>query len=335
MDAQKRKALVKAYGYIIDQGATVPEDTDAAMTRLGIKTAAYYEQVITRLVKTLYHGDIDLLQFTQIFGDLVQAQLTKAWAEGMQVNGLDPKDDMTEEWQAQLDQIIVEEKTNILDFAEEIHKASGLTGEPLDQYLARVDMWSNRYDDVVNQATVATAGDGKLKWVYGETEHCPECEQLNGVVAFASEWKRAQVYPQQPPNDALTCGGWRCQCHMEPTTERRSPNALDKIIAIAMGPSGKSAKAAKVHPQLADDPKDANADWLKDNDPRIALFAKGKDPDGKPMKAYIVDGRQIRMNVWQDWCEGGNHSRYPWNPKNEYWLGESHIDELEYSLVHL
>ena len=340
MDAQKRKALVRACGFIIEHGASLPDETDAAMTRLGVKTAAYYLQVITRLVRTLYHGDIDLLQFTQIFGDLVQAQLTKAWADGMQANGLDPTTDMTDELQAQLDKIILDEKVNITDFADEIVQASNLTGEPLAPLLARVDMWANRYDDVVNQATIATAAmKDKLVWVYGDTDHCSECEQLNGIVAYASEWQRAQVAPQQPPNDALTCGGWRCQCHLDPTTDRHTVNALDKIIAIALGPTGKSAKSAKddaMPAEINPDPNKSASDWLKTHDPRICVYMTGTDPDDKPMVAYIADFTSLRFHVWQDITEGANSSRYPW-PKleyNNYWLSDSQWNETAFNLLH-
>jgi hypothetical protein len=89
-----------------------------------------------------------------------------------------------------------------------------------------------------------------------------------------------------------------------------------------------------VCPQLAEEPKNANAEWLKSNDPRISKYAEGTDPQGNPIVAYLVNGRAIRTNVWQDWTDAGNHSRYPWNPVNEYWLDVVNVEEYDENLIH-
>jgi hypothetical protein len=102
-----------------------------------------------------------------------------------------------------------------------------------------VDIWANRYPDVVNQAILATAEEKtKLEWVYSpEKEHCTICSALNGIVAYAREWDELGVRPQNPPNPALSkdnggCGGWRCGCELIPTTRRRSPDAFTTIMNI-------------------------------------------------------------------------------------------------------
>jgi hypothetical protein len=105
------------------------------------------------------------------------------------------------------------------------------------QFQSRVDMWVNRYEDTKNEAILFySEKNQRLRWVYGDTQHCETCAQLNGIVAFASEWEQAGVQPQSPPNDLLTCGGWNCQCILEPTDDRRSPDALTRIMdAITAG----------------------------------------------------------------------------------------------------
>jgi hypothetical protein len=64
-------------------------------------------------------------------------------------------------------------------------------------------------------------GDGKFKWVLGPTEHCTTCAKLEGLVKRGSWW-RDNVLPQNPPNEKLECGGWRCQCNLEATDQRVS-----------------------------------------------------------------------------------------------------------------
>jgi hypothetical protein len=232
---EKYPALKAAFRYCQVCGIQIPQDVLGGLERVGIKTAEYYEAQLTRLVKSLYKGNMDELEFVQVFGDLIDGQLTKAWYEGLAENGL-TKDDMTEEWQAILDGVLASEHDSILGFADEIAAASELTGEPIDPYLARVQLWANRYEDVKNQAIMASAEEKtKLEWIYGDTEHCGTCAQLNGVVAYASEWDRAGLHPQQPPNGMLECGGWRCQCQLAPTDKRHTRNVMDKLLAIGLG----------------------------------------------------------------------------------------------------
>jgi hypothetical protein len=193
---------------------------------LGLKTYEYYLRTIEGLVRDLYRGDIEEGDFVGTIADLIQAQLTRAWHEGMRENGLEP-DEMEPEWQAILDDIILSEYDYVDNFAADIVAAreEQLDWTPL---LSRAEIWANRYNDVVNQSIIAT-GNQKLIWIFGDTDHCSTCERLNGIVAWAEEWDEAGVVPQTPPNDNLECGGWRCACTLIPTTARHTRNALDCI----------------------------------------------------------------------------------------------------------
>ena len=198
---------------------------------LSIKTYEYYLRTIEELVRDLYRGDIAEGDFVGAMADLIQAQLTRAWNEGMRENDLDPVEDMEPEWQEILDGLILDEYNYVDGFAADI-----VAGRDPDvpehegwaQFLARAVIWANRYNDVVNTSIITTK-EQKLLWVYGDTDHCTTCERLNGIVAWASEWDEAGVKPQSPPNDNLECGGWRCQCTLIPTGNRHTRNALDAI----------------------------------------------------------------------------------------------------------
>jgi hypothetical protein len=153
----------------------------------------------------------------------------------MRENELDPQEDMTEEWEAELQAIIDEEFNFVEQFINDIVSRSR-NDEGLDALLTRVPLWANRYNDVVNQSKIITASKGqKLEWVYGDTEHCATCAALNGIVAYATEWEESGFHPQGPPNDLLSCGGWRCQCELRPTDRRRSANALTRLLDLAVG----------------------------------------------------------------------------------------------------
>jgi hypothetical protein len=194
---------------------------------LGIKTFEYYLRTIEGLVRDLYRGDIEEGDFVGLMADLIQAQLTRAWNEGMRENGLDPAQDMEPEWQDILDTYITNEYDYVDGFAADIVAASN-EQQDWNPLLSRAVIWANRYNDVYDVAVVKT-GNQKLIWVYGDTDHCDTCERLNGIVAWAEEWEESSVTPQSPPNQYLECGGWRCQCTLVPTTSRHTRNALDAI----------------------------------------------------------------------------------------------------------
>lgn len=191
------------------------------------KTFEYYVRTLQGMVRDLYRGDISESEFVTEMSSLIQAQLTRAWHEGMRENDLDPIEEMEPEWQAILDEIILKEYDYVDQFAADIVAASD---EQLDwaPLLARAEIWADRYNDVVNQAVITTK-EQKLLWVYGDTDHCTTCERLNGIVAWTHEWEEADVHPQRPPNGNLECGGWRCQCTLTPTGNRHTRNALDAI----------------------------------------------------------------------------------------------------------
>src|SRR3990167_6350829 len=222
------RAVVKLAGDMARMGAEIP-------TEIGIKTTAYYARVLERNTRDLYNGAMAEAAFVDALLDLIDAQLTRAWDEGMRENGLDPKEDMIDEWAEVLEEKKLSELDYVDDFAAEIVQAAKDDKESgsnsLPGLLARADMWANRYTDIVNLAIVTTAG-GKDRsvWQFGDTEHCNTCFALNGIVAFASEWLLAAVQPQSPQNDALDCGGWHCQCTLSTTDQRRTRGAFDRIM---------------------------------------------------------------------------------------------------------
>lgn len=194
-----------------------------------VKTLAYFLRTLSSMVRDLYSGEIEEGGFVDRMATLVQEQLTRAWNEGMRANGLDPATDMEPEWEEMLQDIIANEYNYVDQFAADIVQAAK-DEAGWDALLARAELWANRYTDVVNRAILVTK-EQKLVWIYGDTEHCETCAALNGIVAWASEWELADVHPQSPPNDALDCGGWKCQCRLEPTSARHTAGAFDRIMA--------------------------------------------------------------------------------------------------------
>lgn len=184
-----------------------------------------------------FRDEIDAFVFLDIFIEEIRNQLTRAWNEGARSVDVTP-DEMTEGDRLHLDALINSEYNHIIGLAEAIENAK-LYGWTLDQFRsafrARIDLWSNRYRDVVNEARIWFGGKARLMWRLGATEeHCSTCNMLNGLVAWAEEWDQSQIRPQSPPNPILECGGWKCKCALEPTEQRRGPQAFARLLNIAV-----------------------------------------------------------------------------------------------------
>ena len=228
-------ALKASADWCIKHNIEIPDDITAGLYQLGIdvKTPGYYARVMWEAVRELYAGDIEAYDFEEVMLRLISEQLRKAWNAGMVELNLDPQTDQTEEGEAYLQEIMTSELDYVGPLAEDIIAAAEKK-ESIEQFRARVDIWVGRYEDTKNEAILFySEKNQRLVWHFGATEkHCRTCEQLDGIVAFASEWETAQVMPQSPPNGLLECGGWQCDCRLEPTDQRRSPDALNIIMQI-------------------------------------------------------------------------------------------------------
>lgn len=199
-----------------------------------LKSIETYDRQLWSYALDLYRtGDGGV--FLDKFITAIASQLTRAWNEGAREVGVDPKE-MTDDDRAELKAIIDGEYDQVIKLAEAILQSrSGTLDEFRQQFRNRIDLWVNRYTDVIGRARVYFGGKTRLKWTLGKTEeHCDTCTTLNGIVAFASEWEQAGIKPQSPPNGMLACGGWNCDCSLEVTDQRRSPNALETLMNIAV-----------------------------------------------------------------------------------------------------
>lgn len=217
--------LIKAVELVPE---VVPYLSDAALKSIG-----QYERQLWSYTLDLYR-DGDVGAFIDDFAAAIENQLTRAWNEGAREVGVEPGD-MEDEDKQVIDDIIASEYDHVLDLAQAIQDAQSLDKDEFrQQFRSRIDLWINRYSDVRNQAMIYFGGKERLVWKMGATEeHCATCAALDGIVAYATEWEESGVAPQGAPNDALECGGWRCDCSLETTDQRRSAGALTRIMEIA------------------------------------------------------------------------------------------------------
>ena len=223
---QLTNSILSVADWMKAHGISIPSDLADNVDEL--KTVAYYNRSLWKSTRDFHAGDMEAGEFIDEMIRLIEGQMRRAWNEGMRNVGLDPKTDMTPAFEAELQGIINGEFEHVLGFAESV-EAAAAQGKPVDPFRSRVDMWSNRYNDVVNRAQVATKPEQRYRWVYGDTDHCSTCLGLNGIVATGTDWTRSGYQPQSPPNYRLECGGWNCQCQLVPTSEPITPGGIPQL----------------------------------------------------------------------------------------------------------
>jgi hypothetical protein len=238
------KAIIEAIKYLHTRGVDVSPYLERFARNIAAKTQEMFQRQLWSYALDFFRGDMSDAEFEQSFFDAISGQLTKAWNEGADEVGVLPED-YTDEDNAIIDGIIADEQSyvtnigvDILDAIEAREVPGKITPEELNafrsEFGARIDMWANRYTDVNNQAKLHFGGKEKLVWHLGATEkHCDSCSRLDGIVAYADEWNEAGIRPQSPPNSALICSGWNCDCSLDTTNERRTRDALGILMDIA------------------------------------------------------------------------------------------------------
>lgn len=196
--------------------------------RYVFKTVAFYNRVMRREVRDFFETG-DGLAFLDNMQMLIEDQYQRAFNQGLRDIGY--TNALTNEMNNAIAARVEAELNNLLGFAIEIEAARNqalLDGVPLEDarnpYLSRVDMWANRYNELVSLGVeMGAVHDDLLTWRVGPTEHCATCQALDGVTASKAEWQASGYRPQNAPNPRLACGGYRCQCTLSPADPDTEP----------------------------------------------------------------------------------------------------------------
>lgn len=202
-----------------------------AATPTAYKTYDYFVSELSRAVTNVYNGRLGG-EFIEILSGLLQGQIIQAFFKAWEDEGGDGEtpDYLKEAAESQ----IIDQESYVENYYQDIIDAR-VDGTSLEPLLARARIWATNYNDAYNEGVrlIALENGDKLEWIYSpEKDHCPQCEQLNGIVAFASEWDTLDVKPGGFDNWAITCKGYNCGCELRPTEKRRSPKAFDVILNI-------------------------------------------------------------------------------------------------------
>ena len=236
-----------------------------------------------------------------------------------------PVDEEAKQWLIKRES---EERAYLLGLLATLAVLANQDGFDFDAWVdARIAGYVSTLDGVYNMGKMYALAQSKPKELFtldGEdgVEHCETCKWLKTQWKPASWWLSNDYIPY-PGNMNLDCKGYKCQHFC------RDKHGNQLTIPY------KSVQVETPPPQIAPDPVNANASALKEHNPRLHVYAKGKDIfTGNEMVAYLVDGFWIRCNVWTDFTAAGNHARYPWCPENEIWLDVDDFKEWDINMIH-
>lgn len=205
------------------------------------KTYEFFLSTLRSMVRKVYDGVMGG-DFVDVMASLIQGQVNQAYRQAWKDEGDGGK------LPEYLEQAAEAQILGQYDFVDGYFKdivTARLDETPIEPLLTRAELWANQYNIGYGNAValITEENGGRMVWKLGATEkHCPFCEQFDGLVAFASEWAALGIKPQNAPNPVLTgtlngekgCEGWRCDCSLEPTDKRRSPNVYGRLEEILL-----------------------------------------------------------------------------------------------------
>jgi hypothetical protein len=190
-----------------------------------------YRRDIQGVVQSLWDGTITGPQFLRVLKyQLIPLAFEQAWMDGArEAAGISSFEELTDEERETLKAKITEEKKYVRGFRDYVAGHTKKDGYKLGSFKYRIELWVNRYMEVVHEAQVMAGGDKKYRWVwYPEAEHCRSCRKLHNQVRRMSFWKDHDCRPQHPDLECMKSAGGPtvCKCEFEETDEACSRGPL-------------------------------------------------------------------------------------------------------------
>lgn len=190
-----------------------------------------YRKDISGLVQNLWNGSISGPEFLRALKyQIIPIAFEQAWMDGARQGGITSFEELTDEEKNSLGVRIKTEKTFVRGFRDYVAAHTKADGYKLRMFKPRIELWVNRYMDVVSEAMMMAGGDKKYRWQMYAKENCRSCRKLNGQVRRMSFWKEHNCRPQ---HEDLVCmdsadGPTVCRCEFEETDEPLSRGPLPR-----------------------------------------------------------------------------------------------------------
>lgn len=189
-------------------------------------TASAYLRTLMELIDSAFTGIVDRAAFGELGRGEISSAFWSAYQNGLQDAGVDTEE-VVEGEREFVHQLAIAERRYWTSLANELYKQvlPAVTDEPLlapakhAQYIDRMELWVDKgLRNMYNQGLMSARANPMLRWVLGQTvEHCRTCLAADGQVHRASLWEKHDL---QPGSSTCECGGWKCDCKFEVTTDK-------------------------------------------------------------------------------------------------------------------
>jgi hypothetical protein len=182
-----------------------------------------YQSGIRKGIYGLWSGKMDAQDAFMHLWVVIERGIMQAWYNGAMDCGIRPEELSQIELRG-LQDAIYNEMQYLEKLIYDVMERNKASGTQLKTLNTKINMWSNRYNQIRNKAKALACGNKKLKWILGPTKvHCVDCAKLNGKVKRASTWVASGWMPQ---GKMLACKGYQCLCSLVVTTDPLSPGKL-------------------------------------------------------------------------------------------------------------
>lgn len=171
-----------------------------------------FEDALEDLLAEIMAGGITKSRARVAFMNLIDVHGNKAARDGFTDGGVDAEPDADE--QAEIDTLIREQRQYVNSLLSTLYSdEDSVTAAMAEQKPA---MWFNKSIYPIYTLALGLADrNGMYEWVYGATEHCDDCQRLNGQRHRMKDWTRRRLLPKA---QTLECKGFNCKCNLVRST---------------------------------------------------------------------------------------------------------------------
>lgn len=196
--------------------ASVKTVFETARERLAVKaiqaTRLEFESEFADLLARVQTDRADRRTFSATLRYFLNKFGRKAYLDGLNDGGVDT-DELDDEDRGEIAELLADQSQYVTEFGNTLFKGDGITDW---EAVNKPNLWWNKSIQPFYQAGLISADkNGLYEWVYGDTEHCDSCLQLNGQRHRLRDYKRKGLMPQ---SGDLDCGGWNCKCKLVKAT---------------------------------------------------------------------------------------------------------------------
>jgi len=186
-----------------EQNATA---TDAVQTKdYGGTEAAFVKAMQNALTAMVDKTITSAMARVRVRG-LLKSFGTDAMGDGLEYGGV-ARSDMSADDQQTIARLLLDNGQYVNNVVEEAYSETGLRGSPE----TRAPLWTKSLIAFYQAGVSSADANGLYIWNYGATEHCDDCQRLNGQVHRWKDWTASGWMPQ---SNRLECGGWNCECKL-------------------------------------------------------------------------------------------------------------------------